>query len=82
MFDPHQPSSNAIPCGLAVLCLMSSIVLLAWMWIGGLTPYAPDTVTPAEMQNIYLGRILFFGTASILLQLVCIFLVTISRRSR
>jgi hypothetical protein len=47
--------------------------LLIWMYIGGLVSYAPS-VSSSEIQNIYLGRILWYGIIVALLQLVGIYL--------
>lgn len=70
---PHQ---------MALLSLMISLAILAWMRIGGLVAYAPGTVSPNEMQNIYLSRILSCGGASAALQVFAMCLIAKSRRSK
>ena len=50
-----------------------SILLLIWMYAGGLVSYAPS-VSSSDIQNIYLGRMLWYGIAVVSLQLIGIFL--------
>jgi hypothetical protein len=66
---------------LAIVLLIGSIAALAWMWVGGLVTYVPGTVSPNEMQNIYLSRILLYGLLSGVLQIAAIALIVTQRRS-
>ncbi len=66
---------------LVVVSLTGSIASILWMWIGGLITYAPNAVTPNEMQNIYLSRILWYGLLSGVLQIVAIGLTIAGRRA-
>jgi hypothetical protein len=63
-----------------VYLLIGSIGSLVWMWIGGLITYAPGAVTPNKMQNIYLSRILWYGSLSCVLQLAAIALIVAGRK--
>jgi len=55
--------------------------VIAWMWIGGLVTHAPGAVSANAMQNIYLSRILWYGIASGVLQLIAIGLIAKAYRS-
>ena len=72
---PRRILSSASIRRLAVLSLTMSLALLAWMWIGGLVSYAPGAVSPNDMQNIYLSRLLCYGVASAVFQLLAIVLI-------
>jgi len=77
----HRPyPGGTLQRRLAVLSLIVSVAILAWMWIGGLISYAPGAVSPNEMQNIYLSRILWYGVASAVLQILAIVLIMKARQ--
>ena len=50
-----------------------SLLLVIWMYAGGLVSYAP-TLSNSEIQNIYLGRMLWYGIPVAMLQLIGILL--------
>lgn len=55
-----------------MVALAASIAAVAWMFVGGLVTYAPGSVSAGEMQNIYLERMLLYGGASVVLQVIAI----------
>jgi len=52
---------------------VASLLLVIWMYAGRLVLYAP-TLSNSEMQNIYLGRMLWYGIPIAILQLIGILL--------
>lgn len=78
---PRERGTLQSGCRLTVILLSGSIAALAWMWVGGLAAYVPGTVSPNEMQNIYLSRIMVYGLLSGVLQIAAIALIVTRRRS-
>lgn len=62
-------------CGYTAIT--ASVASVALMIVGGFVTYTPD-VSAIDMQNIYLSRIVWYGTVSIVLQLTAagMFLLT------
>ena len=52
-----------------LLPTIAGALVIAWMFVGGLVSFAPN-VSVTEVQNFYLDRILFYGAAAVILQLV------------
>lgn len=71
--------SSSICRRLGILAIIASVIAIAWMFVGGLVTYGPGP-TANEMQSIYLSRMFWYGTTSVILQLVALgFFVRASR---
>ena len=63
---------------LIIVVLVMSISFTAIFIIGSFDTYA-QPISSTEMQNIYLRRILRFGTGILLMQFLCLILVATAR---
>jgi hypothetical protein len=80
-FEPMKWSPSRIVAEIPAVLLIISILVTAWFVLGSFVTYAPS-IDATTMQNIYLTRILRYGSAIAILNALAVLSLGLGRRSR
>ncbi len=59
--------SSQMALKVAIAASLAAMAIATWMYVGGLVTFEPG-VTPTAIQNYYLARILWYGSAVVILE--------------
>jgi hypothetical protein len=79
-YEPKKWSRARIVAEIPAVLLSISILITAWFVLGSFVTYTPS-VDATTMQNIYLTRILHYGSAVAILNILAILSMELGRKS-